>query len=256
MLKQIVVIGSGNWGSAIGRLVAKNVLSTANQNNFHRNVVMWVYEETVNSRLLSNIINEEHENVKYLPGVKLPSNLIANTDLYFCCQTADILIFVIPHNFLPSLLDSMKGRVKKGAIAVSLIKGLVIDEYGPKLLSSLIQTKLNIDNVAVLMGANIANDIAKDEFAESTLACKDTSVLLLLQSIFQTQYFHVQISMDVNTVEICGAYKNIIALGAGMCDGLGVGDSTKAALIRQGIQEMNRFCELFSKTYKVRIVCV
>ena len=249
MLRQIAIIGSGNWGSAIGRLVAKNVGSKPNI--FQSNVLMWVFEETINNRLLSIIINEDHENVKYLPGVKLPYNLVANTDLNHCCEKADILIFVIPHNFLPSVLKSMKGRIKKDAIAVSLIKGLEINRNGPELLSSMIQSALNIDNIAVLMGANIANDIAKDEFAESTLACNHASSLTLLKSVFQTESFHIQPSTDVSTVEICGAYKNVIAMGAGMCDGLGLGDSTKAALIRQGIQEMSKFCQLYSPSYQV-----
>ena len=123
---------------------------------------MWVYEEMVEGRKLTEIINEDHENVKYLPGVKLPENVVAVPELLDAARDADLFIFVIPHQFISRLVGQMKGNIKAGAAAISLIKGINITENGLGLISDEIRTGLDID-VSVLMGANIANEVARDE---------------------------------------------------------------------------------------------
>ena len=89
-------------------------------------VKMWVYEEMIEGRKLTEIINEDHENVKYLPGVKLPENVIAVPELLDAARDADLFIFVIPHQFISRLVGQMKGNIKEGAAAISLIKGINI----------------------------------------------------------------------------------------------------------------------------------
>jgi len=118
--KKVAIIGSGNWGSAIARIVG--VTTQENTDVFSTDVRMWVYEEEVEGGKLSEIINTRHENVKYLPGKKLPENVRAVTDLLKTCDDADILIFVVPHQFVHRICDQLKGTLKKGAIAISLIK--------------------------------------------------------------------------------------------------------------------------------------
>ena len=146
---------------------------------------MWVYEEMIEGRKLTEIINEDHENVKYLPGVKLPENVIAVPELLDAARDADLFIFVIPHQFISRLVGQMKGNIKEGAAAISLIKGINITgefnfnqirrlcsnqflENGLGLISDEIREGLGID-VSVLMGANIANEVARDQFCESTV---------------------------------------------------------------------------------------
>ena len=146
---------------------------------------MWVYEEMIEGRKLTEIINEDHENVKYLPGVKLPENVIAVPELLDAARDADLFIFVIPHQFISRLVGQMKGNIKEGAAAISLIKGINItgefnfnqirrlcsnqfSENGLGLISDEIREGLGID-VSVLMGANIANEVARDQFCESTV---------------------------------------------------------------------------------------
>ena len=129
---------------------------------------MWVYEELVEGRKLTEIINEDHENVKYLPGVKLPENVIAVPELTDAAKDADLFIFVIPHQFIARTVATMKGHVKEGAAAISLIKGINITDSGLGLISDEIREALDID-VSVLMGANIANEVARDQFCESTV---------------------------------------------------------------------------------------
>ncbi|KAK7916352.1 hypothetical protein WMY93_012113 [Mugilogobius chulae] len=123
-------------------------------------------------------------------------------------------------------------------------KGVDASPDGLKLISEVIRAKLNI-NVTVLMGANIANEVADEKFCETTIGCKDKSVGPILKELMQTTNFRVTVVEESDVVEICGALKNIVAVGAGFCDGLGFGDNTKAAVIRLGLMEMIAFAKVF-----------
>uniref|UniRef100_C1BL19 Glycerol-3-phosphate dehydrogenase [NAD(+)] n=1 Tax=Osmerus mordax TaxID=8014 RepID=C1BL19_OSMMO len=239
--KKICIIGSGNWGSAIAKIIGAN----ASQNpNFDNTVKMWVFEEMIDGRKLTEIINTDHENVKYLPGRKLPSNVLAVPDLVEASSEADILVFVIPHQFIGRVCDTMKGKIKSDALGISLIKGVDEGPDGLKLISEVIQDKLGIA-MSVLMGANIANEVADEKFCETTIGCKNKNNGALLKELLQTKNFRVTVVEESDVVEICGALKNIVAVGAGFCDGLGFGDNTKAAVIRLGLMEMIAFARIF-----------
>ncbi|DAZ93337.1 TPA: hypothetical protein N0F65_010803 [Lagenidium giganteum] len=216
MTKKVCLVGSGNWGSAIARIIGANTQQLPEV--FERDINMWVFEEEVNGRKLTEIINTEHENVKYLPGYKLPENIIA----------------------VPDLLDAEQG-LKEGAMAVSLIKGIDFDKNGVVLISNIIRDALNID-CSVLMGANVANEVAAGDFCESTLGCSDLRHGALLRDLFNAPTFSVEVALDPHGVEMCGALKNVVAIGAGFCDGLNYGGNTKAAIIRLGLIEMKKFC--------------
>jgi len=240
--KRVCIVGSGNWGSAICRIVGDNAKL---RDEFAEEVRMWVFEEEVEGRKLTEIINTDHENIKYLPGFKLPENVVAVPDLLEAAQEADILIFVIPHQFLPRLCLQLKDNIKESAVAISLIKGVHLQpEGGISLLTSLIKDELDIQT-ATLMGANLANGVAAEEFCESTIGCSDLTVGFMLKNLFQTPNFRISVTQDASTVEICGALKNIVACGAGFADGLGLGDNTKAAIIRLGLMEMVSFVKAF-----------
>ena len=123
---RVCIIGSGNWGSAIATLVGRNC---ARLPHVETQVSMWVYEEMVQledgtERKLTEVINEQHENVKYLPGIKLPENVVAVPDLAEACDQATLLIFVLPHQFLPRLMPTIKANCHPSCRGVSLIKGL------------------------------------------------------------------------------------------------------------------------------------
>ncbi|XP_050770084.1 glycerol-3-phosphate dehydrogenase [NAD(+)], cytoplasmic isoform X2 [Gymnogyps californianus] len=218
--KKVCVVGSGNWGSAIAKIAGSNA---ARLSTFENQVNMWVLEEEVGGRRLTDIINTEHENVKYLPGHKLPPNV-----------------------FVGKVCDQLKGHVKKDAVGVSLIKGVDEGPDGLRLISDIIHEKLGID-MSVLMGANIASEVAEEKFCETTIGCKNMQHGQTLKELMQTPNFRVTVVQEADTVEICGALKNIVAVGAGFCDGLGYGDNTKAAVIRLGLMEMIAFAKLFCK---------
>ncbi|KAF4520037.1 hypothetical protein B566_EDAN008324 [Ephemera danica] len=240
--KKVCIVGSGNWGSAIAKIVGNNVQKFEYLDN---RVTMHVHEEMVDGKKLTEIINETHENVKYLPGHKLPANVIAVPDIVEAAKDADVLIFVVPHQFIRGLCKAMVGKIKSTAVGLSLIKGFDRAEGGGiKLISHIIAEELKI-NVSVLMGANLAHEVADEKFCETTIGCKDKDMGPLFRDIIQTDYFRVVVVDDVDTVEVCGALKNIVACGAGFVDGLDYGDNTKAAVIRLGLMEMIKFAEVF-----------
>ncbi|XP_016374937.1 glycerol-3-phosphate dehydrogenase 1-like protein [Sinocyclocheilus rhinocerous] len=240
---KVCIVGSGNWGSAIARIIGTNAQKLQ---HFATTVKMWVYEEMVNDKKLSEIINTEHENVKYLPGYKLPKNVVAVPQLRDAAKGADLLVFVVPHQFIRKLCDEMVGCVSEKARGITLIKGIDEGPEGLKLISDIIREKMGID-ISILMGANIANEVAAEKFCESTIGSKVLENGLLFKELLQTPNFRITVVDDADTVELCGALKNIVAVGAGFCDGLQCGDNTKAAVIRLGLMEMIAFAKLFSK---------
>jgi glycerol-3-phosphate dehydrogenase (NAD+) len=152
-IEKVCIVGSGNWGSAISTLVGRNCRILANYDN---EVNMWVYEEMVetedgSTQKLTDVINTQHENVKYLPGIRLPENVKAVPDLNEACHDATLLIFVLPHQFLPRLLPTIREAANPSCRGVSLIKGL-----GEEVLSSILichscclAGMLNVEVIAV-----------------------------------------------------------------------------------------------------------
>jgi len=241
--KKICIVGSGNWGSAIARLVGYNAARLPD--TFQREVTMWVFEEEVNGRKLTEIINTDHENVKYLPGRSLPTNVVAVPDIVTAAKDADFLIFVLPHQFIKRACAPLQGKLKAGAQGLSLVKGFaILPGGGIELISDLISEEMGIP-VSVLMGANLANEVADEKFCETTIGALEDGVGKELKLMFQTDNFRVTVTKDTKIVEICGALKNIVACAAGFCDGLKCGDNTKAATIRLGLKEMMKYGETF-----------
>ena len=276
MPEKVALIGSGNWGSAIA---TKMGINTAACSDFEDTVMMWVFEEYVKEvdgkwerpargakppegktwvdegyRPLTEVINEKHENVIYLPGIPLPTSIVACPDIKTAVTGATMMVFVIPHNFLAPIVPKMEGAFAPGAIGISLIKGIEFEkggEFKPILISDLLQVEMAKSEgapkvaMSVLMGANVANEVAKGDFAEATIGCTDDEAGLKWCKLFNTPDFSVSAVPDVAGAELCGALKNVVALGAGFSDGLGFGGNTKAAIIRIGLKEMQLFCDEF-----------
>ncbi|KAI3838725.1 hypothetical protein MKW92_015831, partial [Papaver armeniacum] len=210
---KVTVVGSGNWGSVAAKLIASNTLKL---NSFHDEVKMWVYEETLpNGDKLTDVINQTNENVKYLPGIKLGKNVVADPDIANAVKDANMLVFVTPHQFMEGICKRLEGKIKEeGVQAISLIKGMEVKKEGPCMISSLISEKLGV-SCCVLMGANIANEIAVEKFSEATVGYReDKEVAERWVKLFGTPYFQVSAVQDVEGVELCGTLKNVVAIGA------------------------------------------
>lgn len=245
--RKVAIIGCGNWGSAISRIVGRNVVQYPE--DFDETVRMWVFEEIFEGEKLSEIINREHTNRKYLPGKLLPENVVAVPDLVETVNDATILIFAMPHQFVGKTCKTIEGRIRNDVIGVSLIKGLASNPDGSaKLISSEVKDHLKGQiEMTVLMGANLANEVAEDQFCETTIGSTNLQTGALLKRLFQNPNFRITVVQDAETVEVCGALKNVVACGAGFGDGLGYADTTKSAVIRLGLIEMIRFIKHFFK---------
>ncbi|CAI5758996.1 unnamed protein product [Candida verbasci] len=248
---KICVIGSGNWGTTIAKVIAENAL--ARPHIFSHYVKMWVFEEKINGQNLTEIINARNENIKYLPGVKLPNNLIAEPDLLKTVEGADLIIFNLPHQFLPKILKTLKGNVPPTTRAISCLKGLEVSKDGCKLLSTYITEELGI-TCGALSGANLAPEVARCKWSETTIGYKLPNDYrgtgkdidrFVLKAAFHRSYFHVNVIEDVAGVSVAGALKNIVALAVGLVEGLGWGDNAKAAIMRVGLLETIKFSETF-----------
>ncbi|KAI0523817.1 glycerol-3-phosphate dehydrogenase [Xylaria bambusicola] len=168
---KVTVIGSGNWGSTIAKIAAEN--TKAHPELFEEKVQMWVYEEDVmhegKVEKLSNVINTHHENIKYLPKIKLPTNLVANPSLEDAVQGSSILIFNLPHEFIHKTCTTLKGKIVPYARAISCIKGVDVSDEGVSLFSEWIGDGLGI-YCGALSGANLASEIAEEKLSETTIA--------------------------------------------------------------------------------------
>lgn len=243
--KKVCVVGSGNWGSVIARIVGNNVSQSPDL--FDQQVTMWVFEEMIDGRKLTEIINTDHENVKYLPGRKIPDNVLAIPDIVEAASAADILIIVLPHQFIERSLTPLKGKLKPGVEGISLAKGFdILPAGGIQLISDVVTRILDIPT-AVLMGANLAGEVADGHFCESTVGCKNLEMGNEFKALFQTPSFRITVVTDAVTVEICGALKNIVACAAGFVQGLNYGDNTKSAVIRIGLMEMIKYAKEFGE---------
>ncbi|GIX66265.1 glycerol-3-phosphate dehydrogenase [Babesia caballi] len=243
--KKVCVIGCGNWGTASAKLVAENATRYP---EFDDTVRIWVLEEEFEGRKLSEIINTDHENKKYLPGIKLPANLLAVPDMKECVQECDVFTIVLPHQFVNSTVRKMKelGPLKPGACFISLVKGIELTGRDVICFTDTIERELGVPCLA-LSGANVATNVALEEFSEATIGynAKDKELALLFQKLFDRPYFKVNCVPGVAAVQVFGAIKNAVAIAAGFCDGLGLGSNTKAAIMRLGLREIYNFSRKF-----------
>jgi len=148
--------------------------------------------------------------------------------------------FCLPHQFLKPMMPSIKAAAAPGVKCLSAIKGIDFDDSGIVLISDILRKELSAD-CSVLMGANVANDMASDAFCETTIGYTNYKNGELFKLAYNDPALKVGIVKDTVGVELCGALKNIVAIGAGFVDGLGYGGNTKAAIIRIGLKEMVKF---------------
>ncbi len=222
MIQKISVIGSGGWGCALANLLAKKGFD----------VLLWSWQKEE-----SDSIRENKENVLCLKGVKLCDSIRYSYSLEEAAD-ADLYLFAVPSHAVLKTSAEFSAYAKAGVPVVNVAKGF--DNKHLKLLSQVLEENLKENPIAVLSGPSHAEEVGKGLPTTVTAACRDEEIAKLVQDVFMTDYFRVYTNCDVIGVEIGGALKNIIALCAGVSDGLGFGDNTKAALMTRGLAEITR----------------
>ncbi len=219
---KISVIGAGSWGTALASVVAKKGNS----------VKLYARDKKQVSE-----INAKHINEKYLKGILLPENIEASEDLAYVLDGAKIVLFAVSSQALRKVLEQSKDFMPKQAIIVNVAKGI---ENGSLLrLSELIKNYFD-NEIVVLSGPSHAEEVVKEMPTTLVSASENMEVARLIQDVFSTSYLRIYTNDDVVGVEFGGALKNIIALAAGISDGMGFGDNAKAALMTRGIKEIAR----------------
>src|SRR5262249_7864783 len=225
MPAKYAVRGDGAWGTAIGLHLAQNP-----QNR----VCLWsAFEEN------ARILREKRENVRLLPGVAIPPAVELTADIRQALTGADLGIAAIPTVYLRKTLERMKGIWPRDLPALSLAKGLENDTFERP--TQILQEVLGIRSVAALSGPSHAEEVSRSKPTSLVVACVDEELAVRIQDIFTTDRFRIYTNLDVIGVELAGALKNVIGIGAGICDGLKFGDNAKSALLTRGLVEMARF---------------
>lgn len=222
-MAKVSVIGAGSWGTAISRLLSLNG---------HEVTVWSIMEDEI------RMLNAEREHKQKLPGVKLPENIEFTTDLEHSVKGRDLLVLAVPSPYTRSTAHQMAPFVEEGQIIVNVAKG--IEESTLMILTDIIEQEIPQSNAAVLSGPSHAEEVGRGIPTTVVAGARDKKTAEFIQNIFMNQVFRVYTSPDMLGIELGGALKNVIALAAGVADGLGYGDNTKAALITRGIAEMSR----------------
>lgn len=223
MQVRVGVIGAGSWGIALAKLL---------DGNGHQVTVWSIIKEEI------EMLQKEHEHKDKLPGVKLSENMCFTNDLEEAMKDKDILVLAVPSPYTRSTAHSMASYLKDGQIIVNVAKG--IEEHTMLTLSQIIEEELPTAQVAVLSGPSHAEEVGRGIPTTIVVGAKKKETAEYLQNIFMNNVFRVYISPDVLGIELGAALKNVVALSAGIADGLGYGDNTKAALITRGITEIAR----------------
>src|SRR5205807_936660 len=222
---KVAVIGAGSWGTAFATIPASNGVDT----------VMWARRQEV-----ADAISSKHECPDYLPGVQLPPSLRATHDLEEALSGAAIVVMVIPSHGFRGVLKEAVDHVSPDAAMVSLTKGL--EQESHKRMTEVMRQEIDLPpwSFATLTGPNLAKEIAQRQPAAAVIGCEDEDAAQIMQKAFTSDRFRVYTNEDVAGCELGGAIKNVIAIAAGIGDGMGFGDNSKAALITRGFAEMAR----------------
>ena len=222
-MADISIIGAGSWGTALAVLLHKNG---------HKVTVWSIVEAEI------AMLQKEREHKDKLPGVRLPEDMVFTTDLAEAVRDKDVLVLAVPSPYTRTTSQSMAPLVKEGQIIVNVAKG--IEENSLLTLSQIIEEEIPQAVVAVLSGPSHAEEVGRGIPTTIVVGARKKTTAEYLQNIFMNEVFRVYISPDMLGIELGAALKNVVALAAGIADGLGYGDNTKAALITRGITEIAR----------------
>lgn len=219
----ITLCGGGSWGTAIARLLSNK----GHKVNFY-----------IRNKSVIDDIKENRENSKYLPGAKFINEINLTNDLDSVLNNIDVFVIAIPTSSIREILENIREKISKETIIVNLSKGIEVETLDR--ISEISSEVLKDNPFVALSGPSHAEEVGKDIPTTLVASSSNLKAAEIIQREFSTSIFRIYTNPDLVGVEICGALKNIIALAAGMNDGLGYGDNSKAALMTRGIYEMSK----------------
>lgn len=225
-MEKITVLGAGSWGTALAMVLANN----------NHDCLLWSHRENQAAE-----INTEHTNKKYLPETVLPSNLKATSSFETAIKHANTIVIAVPTKAIRDVCSDMKEHLNSKKLFVHVSKGIEPDSF--KRISEMIVDEIptiNVEAIVVLSGPSHAEEVVLNHPTTITAASENMEAAKQVQDLFMNNSFRVYTNDDVIGVEIGAALKNVIALAAGIVDGLGYGDNAKAALITRGLAEITR----------------
>lgn len=223
---KISILGAGGWGTALSIVLNRN----------KHNVTLWEYNPEY-----AHTLKEYRENFYYLRGIKIPDRIKISNDIEQAADYADMLIVSTPVQFIRKVLGQISLKDLRDKLILSVAKG--IENKTLLTVSGIIKDvlkKADVKKFAVLSGPSHAEEVARNIPTALSAAAYDMKIARLVQSVFSNRHFRVYRSSDVLGVELGGALKNVIAIAAGISDGAGFGDNTKAAIMTRGIREITR----------------
>ncbi|HUA94713.1 MAG TPA: NAD(P)H-dependent glycerol-3-phosphate dehydrogenase [Acidimicrobiales bacterium] len=216
------VVGAGSWGTTVAALMAQSTPT-----------MLWS-----RSPDLAASITAEHENQRYLPGVSLPPGLVATGSMAEAIGDAEVVLVAVPSHGFRAVLESMAPHLPRGAAVISLAKGI---EGGTNLrMSEIVAQVLPTHPAGALSGPNLAREVAEGQPAATVVVAPDEDVARTVQEHLHCGTFRVYTGTDVVGCEVAGAAKNVMAIAAGIADGLGFGENTRAVLVTRGLAELGR----------------
>ena len=219
----ISIIGSGGWGTAVAVMLANK--------GYDIMLWSWIQEET-------DRLNRDRENREFLPGVKLPGNILCTHDIALCTEKADLIITAAPSPATRTTAKTLAPHVKEGQKIINISKGL--ENHSLKRLSQVYEEEIPQADISVMSGPSHAEEVSRNIPTTNVVASRSHETARFIQDVLMGDNFRIYTSDDIIGVELGGALKNVIALCAGICDGLGYGDNTKAALMTRGLAEIAR----------------
>lgn len=224
-MMKIGIIGAGGWGTALANLIAHKGYQP----------LLWCYEPELVEKIKS-----ERENSYYLSGIKLDEKIFPSSDLEEVVSGKELVIFVVPSQYFRSVFEKTVPYLDKETILVSATKGIETDT-----LKTMSQVMIELapehaSKIAVISGPSFAREVAQKMITAITCASYEPEIARMVQHTLSTDYFRVYSSVDIIGVELGGTSKNVIAIASGICDGMGLGLNTRAAIITRGLAEITR----------------
>ncbi|HOC02592.1 MAG TPA: NAD(P)H-dependent glycerol-3-phosphate dehydrogenase [Candidatus Ratteibacteria bacterium] len=221
-MEKIAVIGAGGWGTALSIVFSKKT-----------DVILWErFSE------YAKILSSTRENLEFLPGIKIPESVVITNSIEDACSNSKTIIMAVPSRYFRNVIIEIKPFYRKQEILIAS-KGIE-PETGMR-MSEILYNEIGCHNFAVISGPTIAYEVAVGNPTAAVIAARNINLARKFQEMFSSEKFRLYTSNDVCGVEICGGYKNVLAIGSGIIDTLKLGDNTRAAYLTRGVHEMKNF---------------